>query len=246
MHQKRLSMRIISRVIASIVFTLSILVISNPVLADQTEIPNYNQARKVFWRDLYPDGGKSIYCNINASLDNNEDEDDSDNVNIEHVYPASWMKEAADCLGSNRKECRQNSPRFNLMEADLHNLYPSLANLNQARGSFNFAIIDGTATDSCDFEVQGGLVEPRPDSRGNIARVFFYMNDEYGAAIAPPNPTGSADLKDLLTDWHCKDPVDSAERDRNDIIESLQGTRNKFIDDPSLVSCSNIATFPDD
>ena len=65
-------------------------------------------------------------------------------------------------------------------------------------------------------------------------------------AIAPPNPTGSVDLKDLLTDWHCKDPVDSDEQDRNDLIASLQGTRNKFIDDPSLVSCSNIATFPDD
>lgn len=242
MQQKSLGLKII----VSIVFTLFVFFISSPVLADQTEIPNYNQARKVFWGDLYPDGGKSIYCKIDASLDNNDNEDDSDDVNIEHVYPASWMKEAAGCPDSSRKNCRRNSPRFNLMEADLHNLYPSLASLNQARRSYNFAIIDGMATDSCDFEVERGLVEPRSDSRGNIARVFFYMNDEYGTAIAPPNPTGSANLEDLLTDWHCKDPVDSAEQKRNDTIASLQETRNKFIDNPSLVSCSNIATFPDD
>ena len=31
--------------------------------ADQTEINNFRAAKKVFWAQLYPDGGNTLYCN---------------------------------------------------------------------------------------------------------------------------------------------------------------------------------------
>ncbi|HAC63861.1 MAG TPA: hypothetical protein DCF68_10065, partial [Cyanothece sp. UBA12306] len=49
------------------------------------------------------------------------------------------------------------------MEADLHNLYPSRADINSDRNNFAFAILPGSATMTCDFEVNTGdrLVEPQ-------------------------------------------------------------------------------------
>ena len=240
MHKKLSTLKHISKNLIFILCLVLMLLITNPALADQIKILNYKQARREFWQSLYSRGGESIYCGKNATSRD-------DDFNIEHIYPASWMKKAAGCSSSSRKKCRQNSPRFNLMEADLHNLYPSLKTLNTQRGNFSFAIIPGTAAaNSCDFEVGSKLVEPRPASRGNIARAFFYMNDEYGADIAPPDSNSSVNLESLLTYWHCQDPVDSEEKRRNDVIEKLQGTRNKFIDNPNLVSCSAIETFPND
>ena len=132
---------------------------------------------------LYEDGATSLYCGA-------FEKDRSGDINVEHVYPASWMKPAAGCEDQSRKNCRRNSERFNVMEGDLHNLYPALKNVNTARGNLTFTIIPGmenrlavAAAPSCDFEKVNSTVEPPVTSRGEIARAIFYMNDEYGAEI---------------------------------------------------------------
>ncbi|MCG5057273.1 MAG: endonuclease [Limnoraphis sp. WC205] len=224
----------------AVAILLLILSFTTPAFADQTKIPNYNKAQNLFWGELYSKGGEDLYCGEKITPGDRS-------FNIEHVYPASWMKEAAGCEGVSRKKCRKASARFNRMEGDLHNLYPSLTYYNSKRSSYSFAIIPGNSTiQGCDFELNGKQesVEPQPISRGNIARSIFYMNKEYGAKIAPPG--GDPELKDLLTAWHCADPVDEAEQVRNDRIEQLQGNRNPFIDNPDLISCSNIKQFPED
>ena len=45
----------------------------------------------------------------------------------------------------------------------------------------------------------------------------------------------SADEETILRQWHREDSVQSVEHEKNDVIESLQGNRNPFIDCPSLV-----------
>ncbi len=42
-----------------------------------------------------------------------------------------------------RKECRKTSERFNHMEADPHNLYPSRADINRARSNVRLGMIEG-------------------------------------------------------------------------------------------------------
>lgn len=100
---------------------LAVMAFAPHVAADQTVIPDYATARDdYFWIDLYRAGGESLYCQEAFSV---RDRD----FNVEHVYPASWMKEAGNCERTiSREECQRNSDRFNLMEADLHNLYPAL------------------------------------------------------------------------------------------------------------------------
>ena len=54
------------------------------------------------------------------------------------------MKETAACTGMSREQCRATSTSFNFMEADLHNLYPAISFVNQARSNFLFDDIPGS------------------------------------------------------------------------------------------------------
>lgn len=190
----------------------------------QTRIEDYEQARKLFWRHLYNEGGETLYCAVPLSAGYNK------GVNIEHVFPMGWVTNALKC--GRRKQCRRTSERFNQIEADLHNLYPARTEVNDARGAMRFGEIPGERRwdGECDFEVdeRQRVVEPRPEVRGEIARAMFYMRDAYDLLIFDKQGA-------LLQQWHRRDPVSAHERQRNDVIEKIQGTRNKYIDHPELV-----------
>lgn len=190
----------------------------------QTRIEDYEQARKLFWRHLYNDGGETLYCARQFGAGYNA------GINVEHVFPMAWVTNALKC--GRRKQCRERSERFNRIEADLHNLFPARTEINDARGAMRYGEIPGERhwDGQCDFEVDEGrrAVEPRPAARGEIARAMFYMQDMYDLVIF--NRQGA-----LLKRWHRQDPVSAHERRRNEVIERIQGTRNKFIDQPELV-----------
>ncbi|MEE8607626.1 MAG: endonuclease [Nitrospiraceae bacterium] len=202
--------------------TLLALIPAISALADQTQVRNYRTARVPFWGLVYPEGGFTFYCG--------EEFEDNTDLNVEHIYPASWMVAFLGC--GSREQCRKTSERFNRMEADLHNLYPVRADIKQARSNFRFGVIEGEKWefDGCNFEVDkdSRIAEPRPTSRGNIARAIFYMHKEYGL------PIDHRDVE-LLKEWNRIDPPSHHEIRRNNIIEELQGTRNPFIDHPKRV-----------
>jgi deoxyribonuclease-1 len=141
----------------------------------------------------------------------------------------SWVTRALNC--GRRKACRETSPRFNRIEADLHNLYPARADVNDARGSFRFGEISGERRvfGDCDFEFDARqrAVEPRPASRGEIARAMFYMHRQYGLTLFRRQG-------EMLLRWHRQDPPGAEERRRNGRIEQIQGNRNPYIDSPAL------------
>ena len=200
---------------------------SSTALGGQTKIPNYRAARDThFYKELYKAGGRTLYCQVRFET--------KAGLNVEHVYPASWMKDTAGCSGQSRKECRRTSKLFNEMEADLHNLFPALAEINQARANFTFAIIGTDVNEpdfgDCDFEIDEveRQVEVRPGARGEIARAVFYMHSEYALPIDPG-------LFRLLIQWHHEDDVSAEELRRNEVIAGIQGTRNKFISRPGEV-----------
>ena len=192
------------------------------------EIKDYKQARKVFWQSLYPAKAKTLYC------DKEFDSRQRKGINVEHVFPMSWATNGVDC--GTRKQCRTSSSKFNLIEADMHNLYPSRSDVNQQRGSFRFGEVSGEKRKfgkQCDFEVNyhARVVEPRPDIRGEVARSMFYMADRYksdGLVLFEKQAR-------LLYKWHKADPPTDQELKRNGLIASLQGNRNRFIDNPELL-----------
>ena len=185
-------------------------------------IPDYDTARPLFWSKLYPDGGETLYCGKEFAGRRGRQ------FNVEHVFPMSWAIRKLKC--GTRSECRERSAAFNRIEADLHNLYPSLKNINDARGSFRFGVIAGEKRrfgKKCDFEVnfRGRVVEPRETVRGEIARAMFYMKETYDLEIFRKQGQ-------LLLKWHEQDPPSAGEKKRNERIEQIQGNRNKFIDQP--------------
>ena len=172
----------------------------------------------VFWRTLYPDGGEGLYCGHPFPARDRS-------YNIEHVYPMGWVARALRC--GDRDACRRNSPRFNEIESDMHNMYPARRDLNKARGAYPFREIPGErhVERGCDLEIDHAarVVEPRPASRGNIARAMLYMADRYDLEIYERQ-------RRLLLDWHRADPVDGEERRRNRLIEGVQGNTNPWIE----------------
>ncbi|MCP3671067.1 MAG: endonuclease I [Gammaproteobacteria bacterium] len=177
----------------------------------------------LFWSKIYPSGGATLYCGRKFGANKGRA------INIEHVFPMSWTLNRFRCR--DRNHCRRTSPEFNRVEADMHNLYPSRKDINQARSSYAFALLKGERRrfGQCDFELdqRRRRVEPRPTSRGNIARAMFYMHHTYGFTIYGKQGH-------LLKQWHRQDPPDAEEQRRNNAIEKIQGTRNKFIDRPGL------------
>jgi deoxyribonuclease-1 len=197
--------------------------VAHPLSADQTRTPNYETARPLFWSQIYARGGKTLYCEQNFGAHKNF------GINIEHIFPMGWVTRELGC--GTRNQCRAGSERFNHIEADLHNMYPALTDINDTRGSLRFGMIKGELRrfGACDFEVERGAVEPRDGARGEIARAMFYMAEEYGLTIFKKQA-------EMLKEWHFRDQPSKEEKRRNDIIEQIQGTRNLFIDDPELVN----------
>lgn len=199
--------------------------------ADGGAIRDYMEARGVFWSQLYDGGGETLYCGAPFKRGRGRG---ARKLNIEHVFPMSWVTRALQC--GRRNECRKRSAQFNRIEADLHNLYPARADINQERSSMAFGIVRGERRryGQCDFEVnhRKRRAEPRPAARGKIARAMFYMADRYRLKLFPRQ-------RRLLQQWNRAHPPGAEEKRRNDVIQRLQGQRNPYIDNPSLADAHN-------
>jgi deoxyribonuclease-1 len=190
----------------------------------QTQLGDPKQAiAQAFWQDLYGAGGTTLYC---AKPFDGE----SGTVTASPIYSSKQLKSALRCVTD--RQCTIMNPRYPYIAADLHNHYPALTRVELARRNAQFAdladdVPSKFADIGCDLKTSFQLVEPRDEAKGNIARAIFYMHVEYDLPIVGLVPMYKA--------WHRLDPPDAEEKARNDKIEALQGTRNRFIDDPSLV-----------
>lgn len=190
----------------------------------QEQIDDYDSARYLFWKGLYRNGGITLYARKGFNKKR------AHNMNIEHVYPMSWVVNEIGCF--DRDACRRYSDRFNQIEADLHNMYPSLEHINRLRGSHSFGNVKSPNKKMKDvhfeMDLRRRIVEPDVMSQGNVARALFYMADAYDLTLF-------AKQVRVLKVWNKIDPPSLREKRRNDLIELLQGNRNHFIDYPNDV-----------
>lgn len=163
----------------------------------------------------------------------------SDRIWIEHALPVSWAqfhfacyREGTRSEGGRRDEdesprayCGRVDAGFALMEADLHNLWPSVGSINKIRGASAYGMVAGEPREygSCDFEKADKRAEPREAVRGDLARSVLYMRDRYKVRIS------ERDQK-VLEAWDRQDPVDEWEIERNRRIRSIQGNGNPWIE----------------
>lgn len=219
-------MKVIKGLRKPIIFIYFILLI-NPAIADSNNTDYDDIASHVFWDELYTYGGWTLYCGYRFERDRKIKQ--SKSVTIEHIYPTVKMMEQLGC--GSRMQCRDSGNKlFARMEADMHNLYPVWHALVIYRNGSQFGDVQGEEWrfEDCDIEWQGGIIEPRPLARGNIARSLLYMHMQYGLQL-------ESNMIKMLGRWNKEDPPSNQEIDRNDIIESIQGMRNPYIDDPTKV-----------
>lgn len=196
---------------------------SLPTLASgQNQIAGTKAATQIFWNQLYSQGGTSLYCGQTFAGEIGQ-------LKVSPIYSSKQLKSALRCITN--RQCSIMTPTYPYMAADLHNLYPALSRVELARRNAQFGELDASVPSKfedigCDMKTSFQLVEPRDEAKGNIARAIFYMHIEYGLPIV-------GQLQ-MYKSWHQMDPPDAEERARNDRIESLQGTRNRYIDDPGL------------
>ena len=131
---------------------------------------------------------------------------------------------------------------------DAHNMKPSDVDVNALRGEKDFddggAAVAGTPP-SC--LTTASTFAPPDASKGDIARMLFYMDVRYAGDVDGEPDLQLVDAVDTsgtqlgklstLIRWHFQDPPDDFEIRRNNLIyTNWQGNRNPFIDHPEWVT----------
>ena len=74
------------------------------------------------------------------------------------------------------------------------------------------------------------MAEPRPEIRGDIARIYFYMADTYGIRL-------SRQQHRLFEAWGRQDPADTWELKRERRIAEIGGAGNLFVSKVLASAC---------
>ena len=191
------------------------------------------------------------------------DQDPQNPANV--LLPYAQRSEPTNTFGLatgwNREHLWPNSYGLDDVEpaySDLFNLRAEDATVNSDRGNLYFDTSDTSSTsyrfpahaEALQCSQDADSWEPPAQMRGDIARALFYMDVRYEGdrtnelqlrltdATSKINNTNAVMGKlSTLLRWHETDPVDSAERRRNDLIyERYQHNRNPFVDHPEWVN----------
>lgn len=193
----------------------------------QRTYQTYDEARRIFWRKLYPAGGTELYCGV--SFDGGRAEAVNEKMSVEHVFPADSIAETEP--GCSNRSC--SATRVQRAMADLQNLWPALQRVNSSRSKLRFGVLPSSVAarfpDICPAFRRGtgtqAVVEPRDGIKGDVARSLVYMHFVYGLPLED-----AVSDKALLLAWMERDPPDAEEFRRNGLIAELQGTPNPLLE----------------
>lgn len=145
----------------------------------------------------------------------------------EHVLPAWSMGHQRQCWQvGGRENCTDNDLVFAMMEADLHNLVPTIGEANADRSHYRFGLLPGAPAQhgQCEIRVdhKSRIFQPPEVARGQIARIYFYMHDRYNLKM-------SRQQQQLMIAWNQQYPVSKWERERDKRIAAIMGHHNPFV-----------------
>ncbi len=218
---------LLTTLISTVVLSSSFNRAANLAKHGHKKLTSYTQARKHLFFDLHKQSDDQgifvtdVYCKKRFKLKENQIPNHV-YINTEHTWPQSRF-----VSGTSSK----------VQKSDLHHLFPTDSQANSRRSSHRFMEVDdiNLATPTCKtsfIDMSGPTgkngFEPPTSHKGNVARAIFYFSVRYNGHIPDFE-------EEVLRQWHEQDPVDGEERVRNNKIEQIQGNRNPFIDDPSLV-----------
>jgi len=216
-----------------------------------TRIGSFRQAKRLLLAEVIHDHRETFYCGCDFTEDKKvaleacgyrvrKNAKRAKRMEVEHVVPAeafgrsfkAWREGHPKCVNKKGKRykgrrcAKLTSELFRRMEADLYNLQPSIGEVNGDRSNYSMEEIPGEAREygACDVEIENRKIEPKESIRGDIARIYFYMDRAY-----PGRGIVGKKRKRILTAWDKADPVDDWERKRAKRIEALQGNATPFV-----------------
>ena len=238
--------------------TALILLAASPVEAGgNTRIADFRTAKKHL-AEVYGHGAQTFYCGCaftgkqvdhrscgykprRAFTRKGRPNKRAYRLEWEHIVPAhalglsfrGWRQRRSipECRKLGGRKCAAKIHReFRLMEADLYNLVPAIGEVNGNRSNKPPGMLPGEAREygTCDVEISRGKIEPRPSIRGDVARIYLYMDQAY-----PGRGIISRKNRKLFEAWHRADPVSPEERQRATRIRRIQGNCNSFVLDCS-------------
>jgi len=152
----------------------------------------------------------------------------------EHIVAAWTLGHQRQCWQNGGRKACAADPAFARAEGDLVNLVPSVGEVNGDRSNLPFSVwtqrpdtIYGQCQTVVDFKL--GAVQPRPEVRGRIARIYMYMHETYSLRMSRQD-------KQLMCAWARSMPVDQWELTRDRRIAARQGNGNRFVTDPKAVA----------
>lgn len=161
-------------------------------------------------------------------------------IEWEHLIPAEnfgrafscWREGNSACVTAKgktykgRRCCEKVNKEYRIMQADMHNLFPAIGELNADRSNhkFDFELPAQSQYGECKFEVdfKAKRAKVREEIRGVIARDYLYFNKQYNMKL-------SKQEKQKFEAWHKMYPANEWEIERNKRITKIQGNSNEFI-----------------
>jgi len=160
-------------------------------------------------------------------------------IEWEHLIPAEnfgrqfscWRDGNSKCVNKKgkykgRRCCTKVNRQYKQMQADMHNLFPAVGELNADRKNFRFDFEIGQSGQygMCEFNVlfKKRRVRIKENLRGVIARDYLYFHQRYNMQIS------KKEMKKYTT-WNKQYPPNNWEIERNKKIAKKQGNSNEFI-----------------
>lgn len=196
---------------------------------------SYNRVRDIInYSDADPDNPDNVILfYTQESRNSGQYGTGGDNINREHV----WAKSHG------------YFENIRSMNADAQNLRPADASVNEDRGNKNFDDVQPNGTrhpEATECWYTSNAWEPGPLTKGQVARILFYMATRY------ESENGEIDLElvdqlnnfpmpkfgklSTLLKWNNEYPPSDFERQRNERIFEIQQNRNPFVDNPDFAN----------
>jgi deoxyribonuclease-1 len=204
----------------------------------------FAEAKRLAW-PLYAQQSTEFYCGCKYSGNRvdlrscgytpRKNANRAQRIEWEHIVPAWLIGHQRRCWqNGGRKNCAANDARFRAAEADLHNLVPSIGEVNGDRSNYAFAWLPqaphqyGRCQTVVDFKAR--KVMPRQAIRGMIARTYFYMAERYRLRL-------SSQDRQLYEAWDKAYPVQPWEQQRNQQVACVMGWGNLYVGAVNMDSC---------
>lgn len=151
-------------------------------------------------------------------------------IEWEHLIPVEnfgrqfrcWRDGDTKCVNKKGKSykgrrcCTKVNKKYRIMQADMHNLFPAVGELNADRKNFRFDFEVGQSGQygACEFNVlfKNRRVRVKEEMRGLIARDYLYFRHKYNMQIS------QQELKKYKA-WNKDYPADDWERERNSLFK---------------------------